>query len=242
MRLSPEATLMLLAAGLYVYDALILLAGNEALLVRQGRGWRAVFGSARWRLAGREPCAPGLLAPHRIIVRLPWSFVGTPGTGGARRSVAVPAGLGALAGACWASAVVLFVLLPLSLFLALGTAVTLAVVGLLYGVNLTALALLYRIHRRQGGPAGRYAATAFEGLVCPPFCINLVRRACEWEGLDEDFLQACARLLPSADLPAVHAQCLLRVDEQIDLEDEQSSRMAELQRARQRFLAPESAP
>lgn len=232
---------MLLALALYVYDALILLASNEALLVRQGRGWRAVFGSCRWRLAGKEPCAPGLLAPHRPIVRLAWQFAGQP-VAAVPREVPLPPGLGGLALCTWLSGLTLFVLLPLSLFGQLGTWVTLGVIGLLYAVNLTALVLLHRIYRRLQVPAGRYWSIAFECLVCPPFCINLVRRACEWQRVKEDFLLACQALLPPEALAEVHAQCLLRVDEQIAYEDEQSSRMAALQRARERFLPRGAQP
>lgn len=240
MRLSSEAALMLLAAALYVYDALILLASNEAVLVRQGRGWRAVFGAFRWRLAGKEPCAPGLLAPHRPIIRLAWQFAGPP-AGAARQRVQAPVGLGGLAVCAWLSGLTLFVLLPSSLFLGLGTWVTLGVIVLLYAVNLTALGLLYRVHRRLRRPAAGYWSTAFECLVCPPFCINLVRRACEWQGMNEDLLQACQSLLTPAAMAEVRAQCLLRLDEQIAFEDEQSSRMAALQRARERLL-PQGAP
>lgn len=231
---------MLLAAALYAYDALILLAPNEAVLVRQGQGWRAVFGALHWRLAGREPCLPGLLAPHRPFVRLAWQFEGEP-SGVPRRPVQALPGLGALALCSWLSALTLFMLLPLALFVPWGTGLRLAVIALLYGVNLTALVLLHGICRRLGVPAARYWSTAFECLVCPPFCINLMRRACEWAGQDEDFLRACQRLLSSEALAQVHAQCLARVEEQIAFEDEQSGRMAALQRTRARLLPRESA-
>ncbi len=232
---------MLLASALYVYDALILLASNEAVLVRRGRGWRAVFGSHRWRLAGKEPCAPGLLAPHRPIFRMAWQFAGPPAAVAVVRQP-LPVGLGGLALCAWLSGLTLFVLLPASLFLGLGSWVTLGVISLLYAVNLGALVLLYRIHRRLQLPAGKYWSVAFECLVCPPFCINLVRRACEWQGWRDDFLQACQALLPPPALAEVHAQCLPRIDEQIAYEDEQSSRMAALQRARARLLPQGAQP
>ena len=177
--------------------------------------------------------------PHRAFVRLAWRFEGMP-QAAPRRRVQAPTGLGGLALCTWLSLLTLFVLLPLCLFGQFGTWLTLAVIVLLYAVNLVALALLYRVHRRLGGPAGRYWATAFECLVCPPFCINLVRRACAWEGVGEDFLQACQRLLPPDALAEVHAQCLLRIDEQIAFEDEQSSRMAALQETRARLLPREN--
>lgn len=232
---------MLLALALYIHDALIPLAPNEAVLARRGQGWRAVFGSFRWPLAGKEPCAPGLLAPHRAFVRLAWRFEGAP-SAAPRRRVQESVGLGGLALCTWLSLVTLFVLLPLCLFGQAGAWMTLAVIGLLYTVNLAALVLLYRVHRRLQGPAGRYWAIAFECLVCPPFCINLVRRACAWEGMNEDFLQACQRLLPAEALTEAHAQCLQRIDEQIAFEDEQSSRMAALQETRARLLPREASP
>lgn len=39
----------------------------------------------------------------------------------------------------------------------------------------------------------------------------------------------------------MHASCLKRIDEQIAFEDEQGSRMAVLQRARERFLSKDAA-
>ena len=235
MRLSSEALLMLLALALYLYDALYLLGRNEALLVRTRGGWRAAFGAFDWRLAGKEPYLPNPFTPHRPVVRLAWQFDGTVGAGLVRQVELQPQlrGLGWLTGV---SAATLFVLLPASLFAHWGTLATLLVVGLLYGVNLAALVLLYRQHRRAAVPARRYWSTAFECLVCPPFCLNLVRRAYAWAAPDEDFLAASQRLLPPAQLQAVRANCLRRIDEQIAFEDEQGSRMAALQRARERFL------
>ena len=231
---------MLLALALYLYDALFLLGRDEALLVRTRRGWRAAFGAFDWRLAGKEPYLPNPFLPHRPVVRLAWQFDGAAGAGAARKVEVQPQlkGLAVLTGV---SAVTLFVLLPASLFAHWGTLATLLVVGLLYLVNLAALALLYRQHKSSAVPARVYWSTAFECLVCPPFCLNLVRRAYAWAGVNEDFLAASRRLLPAQHMPAVHANCLRRIDEQIAFEDEQGSRMAALQRARERFLPKDAS-
>lgn len=231
--------LLLLAGALYVYDAMVLLASNEAVLARRGRGWTAVFGAFRWRLLGKEPCAPGLLAPHRRFYRLAWSFTGQA-SAAPRRPVIAAAHLRWLALCCWLSAITLFVLLPLCFFYPLGTAATLLVIAQLYAANLAALAVLWGVHRRLNVPAAKYWATAFECLVCPPFCINLVRRACEWEGVDEDFLRAAAQLSPASEMAAVHAECLLRVEEQMAFEDEHSPRMQALLQMRATLQPTES--
>ena len=236
--LSAEALLVLLALALYLFDASLFFARDEAaLLLGSGGRWHGGFGLDRWRLSGREPYLPNPFMPHRPLFRLRWRFVGSPGApaGTSVRPVAVPAELQRLAPHVLVSGACLFILLPVALFYPLGLAATCAVVGLLYANNIVALARLYR-HRSAFGLSGaQVGSLAFECLACPPFAVNLVRRLCARLAVDEDFIAAATRLLRPEALAHVHAECLRRIDEQIDGELDGSPRMAALRVRRQRF-------
>lgn len=226
---------MLLALALYIFDSMFLLHSREAVLIRSGKGWRAVFGSFHWRLGGKEPCLPNPFTPYRAVVKLEWQLLDSPDKANCQKTAIVP-GLQTLALLTCGSGLMLFLLLPLSLFAHWGAAVTLTVICALYVINIAALTLLYRIHRTLKAPGKSYWSTVFECLICPPFCINLIRRVYAWRALDEDFLDACHRLLTPEELASVHASCLARVDEQIAFETDDSPRMNALQQSRARFL------
>lgn len=240
MRASDEAWLMLLAAALYLVDSFWLLASNEAVLFRGWRGrWQAGFGVMRWRLGAREPYLPNPFMPHRPQFRLVWRVDGVgPLDKNTPPALQLPPELTRFAPFVCSAGVVLFVLLPLGLFAKLGTGFTLAVIVLLYTINSAALLQLWllRGHLKLSKPQA--AQLVFECLVCPPFAINLVRRLCARLRHDEDFVAAAARLLRPADLALAHAQCLMRLDEQIECEPDSSTRLTLLQAARGRFVPP----
>jgi hypothetical protein len=237
VRASDEAWLMLLAAALYLYDSFWLLGSNEAVLRRAWRGrWQAGFGALRWRLGAREPYLPNPFTPHRPQFRLAWRFDGGAARAKTSSLLLVPAELSGFAPFVCGAAVALFVLLPLGLFTRLGTPFTLVAIALLYTLNIASLLRLWLLRRGLKISNRQVSQIAFECLVCPPFAINLVRRLCaRWQHA-EDFVSAATRLLQPAELAEAHAQCLLRVDEQIESEPESSPRLAALQAARSRFL------
>lgn len=233
--LSNEALLVLLALALYLFDASLFFARDEAALVCGGGGrWFAGFGLDRWRLSGREPYLPNPFTPHQPLFRLRWRLDGALPEAPAR-PVVVPAELRRLSPHVIVSGACLFVLLPFALFYPLGIVATCCIVGLLYANNVLALALLYRRRASFGLSPSAFGSLAFECLACPPFSLNLVRRLCARLHVDEDFNTAAARLLEPVALARAHAECLRRVDEQIDEELDGSPRMAALRDARLRF-------
>jgi hypothetical protein len=241
MRLSAEASLMLLAVALYLYDALCLLASNEAVLVRGRSGrWFARFGAHRWRLGSKEPCLPNPFMPQRPMFRLAWSFEGDAPSRDVSRPLQVPSQVEGLGKFTVVSALCIFVLLPAGLFSAIGASFTVAAVALMYLNIVVALAV---VHRRRAGlslPGRQFAGLAFECLVCPPFSINLVRRLCARVSTNEPFTTAARRLLSADAMADVNAQCVARLEEQMDFESEGSQRMQTLQAAKARFAPPES--
>ena len=229
---------MLLAAALYLYDSFWLLASNEAVLFRGWRGrWQPGFGAMRWRLGAREPYLPNPFMPHRPQFRLAWRLDGAePRAKSSLPALQVPPELTRFAPFVCSAGVALFVLLPLGLFANLGAGFTLAAIGLLYTINVAALLQLWWLRSQLKLSNPQVFQIVFECFVCPPFAVNLVRRLCVKLPHDEDFVAAATRLLGPADLAAVHAQCLQRVEEQIECEPESSTRLPVLQAARSRFL------
>lgn len=237
--ISAEALLVLLALALYLFDASLFFARDEAALVcgRGGR-WFARFGLDRWRLSGREPYLPNPFTPHRPLFRLHWRFDAPAGgapDAAALRPVAVPDELRRLSPHVLLSGACLFVMLPVALFYPLGLGPTCVVVGLLYANNVVALWRLYRRRSAFGLTPSQVGSLAFECLACPPFAVNLIRRLCARLAADEDFQAAAERLLRPEELAHAHAECLRRVDEQIDYELDGTPRMAALRLGRQRF-------
>ena len=241
MRVSTEALLMLVAIALYLFDSSLFLASDEAVLIRGRRGrWLAQVGLDRWRLAGKEPCLPNPATPHLPLFKLRWRFdESTAAVPAPLRPVAVPPELEPFRLHALLSLVCLFVLLPASLFYPQGVEYPIAVVALLYANIVVALLRLFRRRAAFGLSAAQFAGLAFECAACAPFSINLVRKLCARLEVDEDFVRAARRLLPAEALPAVHAQCLRRLDEQIDYAAEGTARMESLVSGRGRFLGSE---
>lgn len=238
MRLSTEALLMLVAVALYLFDSLLLLASNEAVLVRGRRGrWFARFGLDRWRLAGKEPYLSNPATPHFPLWRLRWSFDGpTAAVATPSRLVAVPPALERIKLHVLVSLLSIFVLVPIVLFYPVPVEYPIAVVAILYLNIGIALVRLFRVRADFRLSSGQFAVLAFECMACPPFSVNLVRKLCLRLEADEDFVGAAARLLPAEALPAVETQCLRRVDEQIDYAEEDTDRIRKLFASRRRFV------
>ena len=228
---------MLLAIALYLYDSLLLLAGHEAVLVRGWRGrWVARFGANRWKLGGKEPCLPNPLTPHRPLFRLAWNFEGElPQANASAMRLRVPREVDRLRPFVCVSLICLFVLLPIGLFLPVGPAFTAGAVALLYLNNLVALGLVFRLHHQLHLSARQFGGLAFECLVCPPFSINLVRKLCARVPVGEAFTVAAQRLLLPDELANAHAQCLIRLEEQLAYAPEDSVRASALSSEKTRF-------
>lgn len=238
MRLSTEALLMLVAIALYLFDSLLLLASNEAVLVRGGRGrWFARFGLDRWRLGGKEPYLANPATPHFPLWRLRWSFDGAQREAEApSRLVEVPLALERFRLHVLVSLVSMYVLVPVVLFYPVPVEFPIAVLALLYLNIVVAMIRLFRVRADFRLSPGPFAVLAFECMACPPFSVNLIRKLCVKLAVDEDFTAAASRLLPGEALPAVEAQCLRRVDEQIDYAEEGTERMQKLLAGRDRFI------
>ena len=229
MPLPEEVLLMILVIGLYLYDSTMLLYCNEGVLVPAGKGWKVLFGFREPRIRGKELFIPAPWLPHRPIFRLAWRFEGNSPQAGAedwqaRRKAPLPMAL-----LVWGMAVALFVLLPLGFFTRLGHGMLLAAVVLLYLGILSTLAYMW-IHRQDLDLTRKQVAKfAFEYLTCPPFAVNVIRTISTGHPSAEDLVTAARRLLAPDRWVATREQLTFRLDEEIELADEGSERMAKLQ-------------
>jgi hypothetical protein len=224
-----EVLLMILVVALYLYDSAMLLYCNEGILVPAGKGWKVRFGFREPRIRGKELFIPAPWLPHRPMFRLAWRFEGTSPPAGmedwqARRKVPLP-----MTALVWSMALALFLMLPLGFFTALGHGMLLAAVVLLYLSIVSMLAFLWlnrdgmNMTRKQ---VGKYA---FEYLTCPPFALNAIRTISSSRTIGEDLVTAARRLQDPDRWAATREQLTLRLDEEIELEDEGAERMARLQ-------------
>jgi len=240
VRLGAEVWLMLLALALYVVDALLLLASNEAVLVRGWRRrWRAGFGAHGWKLAAKEPYLPNPLTPHRPLLRLSWAFDAEPPRATSAEPLTVPPEIDTFGPFTIVSLLCIFVGLPIGLFTGAGVAFTAGAVVLLYLNNLVALGLVFKRRGKLNLSQRQFALMAFECLACPPFSINLVRKLCARVPVEESFTSVARRTLPADELAVVNAQCLLRLEEQLAYAPEGGAQMQALQAARTRFTSAE---
>ena len=207
MRISAEALVILVALVFYLYDSLMLLAVNEAVLELGLDGfWNPAFGSNRWKIGGKEPYVPKPLHPPPELVRLvPFVY---------------------LSGIC------MFMLVPIGLFINVGAYFLPSAIALMYLNNLAALVVLWRIRTAVSLPSAEFYSVAFECVACPPFAVNLIRKLSRRIVCGEDFMSASKRLLQDEQLTRVNSDCLLRVDEQIDFAPEDSATMEELKALR----------
>jgi len=227
---------MACAVGLYLVDSALLLYGNEGIVTTRGStGWRVAFGSGI-QLRGKDLFVPSPFFPHRPVFRLTWAFAGT-GSAADRGWTGQRALLKQLAPLIWGMAAALFVLLPLGLFTRLGDRMLLAALVLLYASLVAALAWLAFKRARMNMTPRRLAHLVFEALLCPPFALNLVRKISSELPVGEDLVGAARRLLRAQDWEAVRGAFVARVDEELEMAEDDAARVAQLQRYRQKLLA-----
>ena len=171
---TTEVLLMGAVVALYLYDSVVLLHCNEALIYPVGRtGWALRFGSHRFQWRGREVFLPNPLTPHRPLYRVLWSY---GAAFDAKNAVSAwRRGDRGLAVSVWAMALALWLLLPFGLFSRWGDVSILAALIVFYVFALLALVSLWRRRAVLSLSRGSLLRLAFESLSCPPFALNLIR-------------------------------------------------------------------
>jgi hypothetical protein len=175
--------------------------------------------------------------PHRPSFRLSWDFDRLVAEDKDPLWSARAQEFKQLAPTSMAAGIALFLLLPLGMFTTLGRYAVIPSLLLLYGSTLAALFQL----RRRGILAAldrwRFLGFAFECLACPPFAVNIVRRITLAERISEPMPLAAVRLLDAAGWIHLRDQCLLRLDEAMQLAAENSVDQKSLEAQEQRLNA-----
>ena len=220
---------MVLALGLYLYDSVLLLYSNEAVLIAHGKqGWSAGFGSRHTTLRGRHVYIPNPLLPARALFRLTWK-TGNPQPARPDLWIGQRDALSCLTVPVWCLAALVFLLLPVTLFGGLGDLPIALTFLLIYFTVLVIVFLLWFNRRRFDLTTGRCALLALDLLICPPFALNIIRRISLRQTLREDFIDVARRLLAPSDWDTTRLEILARLDDELAIEPEDSPRTAALQ-------------
>ncbi len=226
--------------AMYLKDCFLLLGRDEAVLVRGWRGrWRAGFGAREWQLRRRQPYLCHPFKPWEPVLRLRWDAVARPAASpSAPAAMPSDLGLGPWVAAIW---LMLFVALPGAYYGHLGLRAVLMVLAGLYAYIAASLVLVWRARATLGLTGAQFGVLAFEVLACAPYAANLVRRLSLHRTVNEDLLTAATRLLDAPALAAVHAQCLARIDDELDFTAEDAPRAVALRAERPRFVTTTEA-
>jgi hypothetical protein len=227
MTLATELLLAILVFALYLNDAFILLAADEAILERGSTGkWTARFGTRRFTLLGRHVYLGGLLPPHTPVFKLAWAM---------EKDVAQAPGWEEYAQRLrpfeWAGAslfVLVIVLLPLALITRAGDSVLLGLIGLSY-VGTSMLLVVLWVRRSHLGLSNTYCLKlGAEMLLCPPIAANVCRRLSLQQRVSEDFVSACRRLLAHDDWALTAERIAARIEDEMEAEGAGTRRYSQL--------------
>jgi hypothetical protein len=219
---------MAAAVGLYFYDSVLLLYCNQGILIPVGkRGWLVSFGSSNFRILGKDVFIPNPLLPHRALFRLSWQFdgcsLGVEEDWASYRKALLP-----MVPMVWCMAAALFLFLPLGFFTTLGNSMLISAVVLLYFSIIAALAWVWTKRKTFKLSGKRFAALAFESLVCSPFALNIIRTVSASMPVREDLTNVSRRLQNPADWNVTCMNLIVRLNEAVETEEDGSERLAML--------------
>jgi hypothetical protein len=227
---SSETLLTFLFVFLYLYDSVLLLDSNEAILKSHGKDrWAVRFGSNKTTWNGKELYL--CLWPTQPLFRVTWELGGigksSPGPWTNQKSEFkrfVPL--------VWSLAALTFGLLPFALFGRRGDLIILLSFLLIY-FNVLSIVLVLWFNRQKFGLSGKpLLAMSLDLLICPPFALNIIRRLSLRVPVQEDLIYAARRLQTPDAWELTKIELLGRLDDEIASEDEDTPRMAALMRQR----------
>jgi hypothetical protein len=221
---STEAMLMAMYAGLYVYDSVLLLHPNEAILKAGiAKNWRSGFGSKYTTFAGKELYIPNLLGPAAPIFRLSWHYEASRPSKGAGWESCVQT-LRWFQVPIWLLFTLSFLALPMALWGHFGDALLLVVFAEIYLCVVLILVLLYLAKKPLAMSNREYWVAAFELAICPPFAINVVRRLSLRQPVKEDFVAAARRLQKDVHWQETEIELRNRLIDEVSCEDNETPR------------------
>lgn len=163
-------------------------------------------------IAGRRLCVLNPFTMYRPCARLVWNMYSPDQPVEDKSWTEEIKKLRPLAPWTVMAGLALFLLLPLGLFTLLGARAVLAAVIALYGSIFAAGVLVWRRQLVPGLQGRGLAGFLFECLACPPFGVNVIRRASLKTHVREPLLFAANRLLSAAEWDALRARCIDTLD------------------------------
>jgi len=230
MSLSVELQMLLLAVGLYAFDSLLLLYPNEGVLTVIGKDkWKVKFGSDNTRVRGKEILFPNLLLPHRPVFKLSWDYEGAKLAASVVNWDAQKLLFKELALPVYFIGAAQFMIFPYVIFFYLTDVSIICSLVFLYLSIFFSLILIYRKRDSFHISKSKYFSLCFECLVCPPVAFNLVRKlSLGLPELKEDLLMVSKILLDPESWHDSKGQFISRLIEEINFEEEGTSRFANL--------------
>ncbi|HUK03940.1 MAG TPA: hypothetical protein VLV90_02510 [Burkholderiales bacterium] len=220
--MSTEATVIAVAAALYLADCVVLLERGQALCSRAGLS----FGSLHYQVRGRPVALLNPLTPFVAAFRTLPLF--SPASG-ARHSDAASA-LAPLSVPSLIQLLLVLAVLPYCLLRAPGWPF-LAALALAYANAVVLLGLLWLRLRGAGLPTRPLVGLGFGWLACLPLSINALRKAALVFDVAID-ARGAIELLPAGDRERARGELAAQVAEalqELDESDERHRRLAELQ-------------
>ncbi len=224
-----EATVIAVAAALYLFDCLVLLERGQGLWSRSGMS----FGSIHYQVRGKVVALLNPLTPFIPVFRTLPLFSRSSSIHLSRALCA----MAPIAAMSLLQFVLVFAALPFCLYRAQGWPF-LASLVLAYGNAIAMLGWIWWAFRCAGIATRPLMGLGFAWLACLPLSVNAVRKA----GLSFDVAmdaRRAIRAIPASGKPRARSDLAAQVNEALqELEegDERHRRLAELERR----LAPEA--
>jgi hypothetical protein len=218
---SPEATVIAVAAAIYLADCVVLLERGQALWSRAG----LVFGSLHYQVRGRVVALLNPFTPFIQVFRTMPLFSADPGIQVSKaETLAAP-----VLALC--QLLLVFVALPWCLYRAPGWPFFAALM-LAYANAIAMLGLLWSRSRAASITARPLVGLGFGWLACLPLSVNAPRKAGLAFDIAMDARESIGRL-PERDRERARVELAAQLAEamqELDESDEQRGRLAGLHR------------
>ena len=227
--MSVEATVIAVAAVIYLLDCVVLLERGQALWSRTSLS----FGSNHYQIRGKAVALLNPLMPFISVFRTLPLFTSAP----VPRAPDAARALAPLAGFALVQLLLVFIALPFCLYRAPGWPFFLSLV-LAYLNAFVMLGLIWWRFRKAGLATRPLAALGFAWLACLPLSVNAQRKAGLAFDVAMDAREAIS-LLPEPDRGGARGGLAAQVAEamqELEESDERHRRLADLKRQ----LAPEA--